>query len=292
MRFLQAIGRVLCFYWIWIRGAFRDSFKIANTWSGLWGAALLYAVIWWRGYKMSLPEDPIAQTAVLALLAAGATWVAILIVQFIQEPAQIFFAQKDKIKNLEDQLHVAKNAAGKPHIRLSYAKPETRTLGGGSKATYLYATNEGKNDVTGAQVKIEESLFRRNGSDKWENTSILARHNMSWGDKADNDPQKYAPIQLAPGSEIIDFIEGPIKITYNSGQEFIGFRIRIDPRLWRNVNPNFVEPGTYKFGIQISALDAEKHNLGVLIDWDGKQLIIRCEDDPSQVLETCEVLAV
>jgi hypothetical protein len=286
--------RFFQFQWLCICHAWRGCWTRANELAAVLGGALLAAILWASSpalRELGLIEAPttIWDSAIYAAISAVAcviiAFVVIFVGRLLVAPVRLYWAERDKAE------HLLKKEASKPRIKLSYAKPETRNLGGGSRATYLYATNEGRNDVSGTQVKIEESLFRRNGSDTWENTSILARHNMSWGDKADDDPQKYAPIQLAPGSEIIDFIEGPIGLTSrSSGQTFIGFRIRIDPRLWRNVNPTFVDAGTYKFGMQISSLDAEKDNLSLLVDWNGTRLVIRSDEEPSQVLKICEVL--
>jgi hypothetical protein len=69
----------------------------------------------------------------------------------------------------------------KPRLKLSYAADKALERADGSKITFLYATNEGQSDVSGAQVKIEQAQFRKDGSDKWEGTSIVSRTNMSWG---------------------------------------------------------------------------------------------------------------
>jgi hypothetical protein len=285
--------RFFKFHVLCIQHAWRGCWTRANELAALLGGGFLAAILWFsspalRERGMIEAPSTIWGAAIYTAISTAAcvilAFAVIFVGRLLVAPVRLYWAERDKAETL------LKKEASKPRIKLSYAKPETRNLGGGSRATYLYATNEGKTDVAGAQVKIEESLFRRMGSDTWENTSILVRHNMSWGDKADDDSQKYAPIQLASGSEIIDFIEGPINITNRStGQTFIGFRIRIDPRLWRNVNPIFVEAGTYKFGMQISALDAERDNLSLLVDWNGKQLVIRSDQEPGQVLETCEV---
>jgi hypothetical protein len=158
-----------------------------------------------------------AITAVVCVILAFAV---IFVGRLLLAPVRLYWVERDKAEFL------LKKQASKPHIRLSYAADgKTRSLGGGSKATYLYATNDGESDVTGAQVKIEEAKFKPRGSDKWENTSIIARPNMSWGDKIDGDPVKYSTVQLAPGSEPIDFIEGPIALK-DRGQIIPGFRIR------------------------------------------------------------------
>jgi hypothetical protein len=189
--------------------------------------------------------------------------------------------QTGQIADLRDQM--------KPCIKLSYAADgKTRNLGGGSKATYLYATNERGRDVTSAQVKIEEAKFKPSESGEWQNTSIIARTNMSWGDKPDGDPQKYSTVQLAPGSEIIDFISGPHKFLQQNRTQ-IGFLVRIDPKHWQNVSPVFSEIGTYKFVMQASASDVEKPaRLTLFVNWDGKNLVIL--SDTGQVLESAAVL--
>jgi hypothetical protein len=177
----------------------------------------------------------------------------------------------------------------KQRLKLSFAADKTQKRVNGSKLTYLYATNEGQNDVSGVQVKIEEARFRSTNSDKWVGTSIVARTNMSWGHLPDGDPHKYSTIQLAPGSEILDFINGPLLFHNPNGLPVPGFAIRVDPT-HAGIDPRFGELGTYKFVIQLSALDiAQPEKLTLFADWDGKRLLIRA-DDSGQVLETATVL--
>jgi hypothetical protein len=180
----------------------------------------------------------------------------------------------------------------RPRLKLSYAAEKTLSRADGSKTTFLYATNEGQSDVSGAQVKIEQAQFRKDGSDKWDRTSIVSRTNMSWGYLPDGDPQKYSTVPLAPGSEVIDFVSGPHLFQQQGGPPRLGFLIRIDPRHWQNVNPAFWEKGTYKFVMQVSALDVERPDkLTLFVDWDGTNLVIR-SDEPSQILETSRALEV
>jgi hypothetical protein len=284
MRLFHAISRVLSFYCIWVRGAFRDSFKIANAWSGLWGPPLLYAFVKWGGYKVNLPEDPIAQAVVLGLAGIVATWVAVLVVQLIQEPAQIFLEQTEKNDSLKDKINALEaQLAQKPRLRLSYAADKTQRRNG-VISTYIYATNEGRGDVSGVQVKIEEAVLRRNGSEEWEGTSIVSRTNMSWGFLPDGDEQKYSTVQLSPGSEPLDFISGPHSAQEADGSTRQAFVVRVDPR-HRGVNPVFWLEGTYKFVMQISALDIiSADKLTLFVDWDSQNLVIRSEN-PNTVLE-------
>jgi hypothetical protein len=178
----------------------------------------------------------------------------------------------------------------KPRLKLSYAADKALERADGSKITFLYATNEGQSDVSGAQVKIEQAQFRKDGSDKWEGTSIVSAPICRGGHVPDVEPQKYSTVPLAPGSEVIDFISGPHNFKQQDGQTRLGFLIRIDPRHWGNVNPAFCEKGTYKFVMQASALDIEKPDkLTLLVDWDGTNLVIR-SDEPSQILESSKVL--
>jgi hypothetical protein len=143
---------------------------------------------------------------------------------------------------------------------------------------------KGGNDVSGAQVKIEEAKVKKDGSDTWGPTDIVARTNMSWGDKPDRHSDKYGGVQLAPGSEVIDFINGPHLATIKTNNNIFrakAFLIRIDPQ--QAVNPVCFEKGQYRFVMQVSALNAQLDRLTLLVDWDGNDFVIRSEN--GQVLE-------
>ena len=171
-----------------------------------------------------------------------------------------------------------------PHLRLSYAADKTIRRGGGLDQTFLYAENEAGRDIIGAQVKIDGAFFRENGSSNWQGTSIVARPNMSWGFLPDGDAMKYLTMNLPHGKEIIDFVSGPR--TANKEDPQLGFVIRIDPRQRMHVNPFFSKPGTYKFSMQVSAPNVEKPGkLILLVDWDGRQVKVRSDEEPSQVLD-------
>jgi hypothetical protein len=172
-----------------------------------------------------------------------------------------------------------------PQLTLTYAMDKTVTHRSQSRQIFLRATNPIQRDISGAQVKIEESKFKKEGSSTWQPTSIIARPNMSWASLPDGDPQKYSTHQLAPGDELIDFLTGPpITVRDDDGLHSISgvFLVQIDPKQG-GVNPIFSEEGQYKFVMQISALDAEPYRLTLLVDWDGKDFVIRSE--AGQVLE-------
>ncbi len=222
-----------------------------------------------------MEADVIAKFSAIAVPSAASFVVIWAIYRFIEKNLRQEFALENR-----------------PRLKLSYAPEKTLKHSNGSKQTFLYAINEGTSDVSDAQVKIEEAQYRKDGSDKWEGTSIVSRTNMSWGHVPDGDPQKYSTVALAPGSEVVDFISGPHNFQQQDGQTRLGFLIRIDPRHWRNVNPAFFETGTYKFAMQTSASDVENPAKPTLfVDWDGKSLVIR-SDNPSEVLETAGVLEV
>ena len=139
----------------------------------------------------------------------------------------------------------------------------------------------GGGDITGVQVKIDEAVFKSDGSNVWEGTSIVARPNMSWGSLPDGDAAKYSTWSLPHGKEIIDFISGPRR---SNNDPHLGFAIRIDPRQRMHVNPFFWRPGTYKFVMQISAPNVEKPGkLTLFVDWDGQKVKIRSDGDPTQI---------
>jgi hypothetical protein len=170
-----------------------------------------------------------------------------------------------------------------PKLSLSYAADATVKHSNGTIQTFIRVKNEARNDISGAQVKIEEAVVKKNGSDTWENTSILSRTNMSWGQEPDGGAQKYSTIQLAPGKgDILDFLTGPL---FPSGHPVV-FKIRVDPK-HKGINPFFSHIGTYRFVLQASALNAEPKQLTIFADWDGGKLVIR---DGSRILETTEVL--
>jgi hypothetical protein len=56
-------------------------------------------------------------------------------------------------------------------------------------------------DVAGAQVVIDQSMFRARGSARWVPTRIHTRHIMSWANVRDGHPEKYAPRQISKGDD-------------------------------------------------------------------------------------------
>jgi hypothetical protein len=107
--------------------------------------------------------------------------------------------------------------------------------------------------------------------------------------KPNGDPQKYSTVQLASGSEIVDFITGPLEFQREGGQKQLGFFISIDPGHWPHVDPIRWKKGRYKFVMQVSALGVEEPGkLTLLVDWNGRKLVILSDAD--EILETAEVL--
>jgi hypothetical protein len=97
-----ALRETIKFWGLCIKHAFRDSFSIANAWSGLWGPLLLWLVIKWGGYKVNLPEDAIGQAVVMTLAGAVATWFGVLVVRFIRAPALVYWEQRQKADALAE----------------------------------------------------------------------------------------------------------------------------------------------------------------------------------------------
>jgi hypothetical protein len=165
-----------------------------------------------------------------------------------------------RIRELEDRL--------KPRLKLSYAAEKTVMRGPGHRYTFLSVTNESARNIDGVLTKIIESKFKKDGSELWVNTCIIANLNMSWCALPDHRwAAKYSAMQLQPGSELVDFISGPhteanSADTANPSGHFPTnpfFKIRIDPaHVGVGVLPFFGEKGTYKFVMQVSAPDAGK----------------------------------
>jgi hypothetical protein len=258
----------------------RLELSLGRIMTGALIAAIYLFLVWnFIGVKESQQEFQLKLAWSIAPLLGLPLYYA---VHFFRSPTKIYNEAQEKIQELFERLDK------KPRLRLSYAQDKTQPRGiDGSKLTFLYAINDKGGDVSGVQVKIEEAVLRRDGSDKWDGTSIVARTNMSWGHLDDDDPQKYSTSQLAPGSDVIDFISGPLIAKFGSGQEILGFKIRISPK-HRIVIPFFWEKGTYRFMMQISAADTENPGkLTLFADWNGATLVIRSDD---QVLETAEIL--
>jgi hypothetical protein len=143
-------------------------------------------------------------------------------VAFFASIALVWFLYQYVVKSFQRELENI------PKLSLSFAADATVKHRSGAIQTFIRVKNEARNDISGAQVKIEEALVKKNGSDTWENTSILSRTNMSWGQEPDGDAQKYSTIQLAPGKgDILDFLTGPS--LFLQGHPVM-FKIRVDPK--------------------------------------------------------------
>lgn len=70
-----------------IKHAWRDSWKLANAWYGIWGAPLLWLILWLGRAKLTLPDDPLLSATIIALLSIGATWVAVFVARLVLAPS-------------------------------------------------------------------------------------------------------------------------------------------------------------------------------------------------------------
>jgi hypothetical protein len=199
--------------------------------------------------------------------------------KYLTLPTKMWNESEEKIRKLSE---------GRPSLKLAYGNGKTSDRGN-HKMTYVNALSEGGGDVVGAQVVIDQSMFRARGSDRWVPTRINTRHIMSWANVPDGRPNKYAPRQISKGDNTVDFITCPV--VDNTGnialddQRRHGFVFRIDPDHFRAVFPVFFEPGTYKFVMQLSAPNVlDPPRLTLLVEWDGQTATIQSED--GQVLET------
>jgi hypothetical protein len=117
-------------------------------------------------------------------------------------PTKMWNESEEKIRRLSE---------GRPSLKLAYGNGKTSDRGN-HKMTYVNALSEGGGDVVGAQVVIDQSMFRARGSDKWVPTKINTRHIMSWTNVPD-DPtrrgEKYGPRQISQGDNTVDFITCP-----------------------------------------------------------------------------------
>jgi hypothetical protein len=103
--------------------------------------------------------------------------------KYLTLPTKMWNELEQKIKALSE---------GRPSLKLAYGNGKTSNRGN-HKMTYVNALSEGGGDVVGAQVVIDQSMFRARGSDRWVPTRINARHIMSWANVPDGRPEKYAP---------------------------------------------------------------------------------------------------
>ena len=196
--------RAISFYWRWVKTAFTHSIGQSDLWGGIAGTILAVVDHFW-------PEKQLMSSLSwqIPLWALG----TVIALRLISAP--YWMAKEDALSG--------RGTKNKQRVSLSYAGDKTIKHNNGSKHTFLYATNEGGGDAAGTQVKIEEARFRRDGSDIWEGTSIVSRTNMSWGFLPDGDPQKYSTVQLAPGSEPVDFVSGPHNFQLQDGSMQLGF---------------------------------------------------------------------
>jgi hypothetical protein len=183
----------------------------------------------------------------------------------------------------ESEDKIRKLSEGRPSLKLAYGNGKTSNRGN-HKMTYVNAISEGAGDVMGARVLLDEVMFKARGSDKWVPTRINTRHIMSWTNVPD-DPnrrgEKYGPRQISQGDNTVDFITCPA--VDDKGRR--AFVFRIDPDHFRAVFPVFIEPGTYRFVMQLSAPNVlDPPRLTLLVEWDGQTATIQSED--GQVLET------
>jgi hypothetical protein len=189
--------------------------------------------------------------------------------KYLTLPTKMWNESEEKIKALSE---------GRPSLKLAYGNGKTSDRGN-HKMTYVNAISEGAGDVMGAQVVIDQSMFRARGSDRWVPTTINTRHIMSWANVPDGRPEKYAPRQISKGDNTVDFVtcpvingKGSIAVDDKGRKAFV---FRIDPDHFRAVFPAFFEFGTYRFVMQLSAPNVlDPPRLTLLVEWDGQTATI------------------
>lgn len=168
----------------------------------------------------------------------------------------------------------------------------------GVKRTYVFARNDGLLDVDGVQVICVEVKFRAPGEHVYKVIpTFLSRVNLSWCTQPDGGTTKYAAIQMAHGTEWIDFLCSPGEVLTARGDAHFNqmnnrpfFTLRVDPR--HAGIGRFFEKGTYRFVLQISALNVPAKTYVLLVEWDGtpESLTIRPENDAADSTRSRRVL--
>jgi hypothetical protein len=95
---------IICFYWLCAVDAWRGSWSLANAWSGLWGPALLFGIIYWQGYKVIFPDDAILTAFLLALTFVVVTWIAIFAGRLAIAPARLWDQEKRAKLRAENEI--------------------------------------------------------------------------------------------------------------------------------------------------------------------------------------------
>ncbi len=95
------------FYRMCIAEAWKDSISVSNSWSGLWGPFILWAIASILGYKVKLPDALDAYAGMFAVTSLGATWVATFVVRFILSGPKIFAQQEARIAVAVDRAKTA-----------------------------------------------------------------------------------------------------------------------------------------------------------------------------------------
>jgi hypothetical protein len=92
--------RAISFYWECFKEAFTGSFSLANTWFGLWGPVLVWLLLKWWGYTMTLPEHLDAYAILVVLAFLGSTWIGTIIVRFFNAPVTAYDKKQCEINSL------------------------------------------------------------------------------------------------------------------------------------------------------------------------------------------------
>jgi hypothetical protein len=80
----------------------------------------------------------------------------------------------------------------------------------------------------------------------------------------------------------VDFITGPLLPT-TYGKFVRGIQVRFDPR-HAGMGPNFLDLGTYKFVVQVSAHETPPAELALLVHWSKNGLVIETEGQTYQII--------
>jgi hypothetical protein len=144
-------------------------------------------------YQGELELLKVTTARVLITIGIISAFPVFFLYHFLSAASKIYNEATDKIRELQGRIDK------EPRLKLSYAANKTIRRGNGLDQTFLYAENVGGGgDIVGVQVKIDEAMFKSEGSDVWEGTSIVARPNMSWGSLPDGNKEKYFDLTKTP----------------------------------------------------------------------------------------------
>jgi hypothetical protein len=187
------------YVWHCLTCAWRGSLSSALNWASIVGVGAVAAYFQSQGLTMT---DPHAWQEVVkwGLIYTAVAWLIIFAVRAIfVAPFQAYARGCE----LEDRL--------RPKLGISFVKGTTVPRPDGFRHTFLQVINKSDGFIEDVLPRIIESKFKREGSDFWQSTSIIATINLSWClIPEENRTEKYSASVLRPDPpELVDFISGP-----------------------------------------------------------------------------------